>query len=221
MPCCVTSSLIAMALALSSAGQPLVTAIREDALGPARMVGAAGWEKARPLVLAGFDGAPAQRAEVRVLWNKDWLFFAFDCSDNSVISPGDRDGLDHFRLGDTAEVFIAPRGAKSYAEFHATPAGCKTLYFFGDYRSASPAPAAAARVRVESERDGRGWRSFIAVPRDLFAGDGGESGYDVFFARYDYDAPGASPLLSSFPAQHGRKADFHRRADYAVLQLKP
>jgi len=210
-----------MALALSSAGNPTLDAAPAPGLGPAGMAGSKAWAKARPAALAGFAGSPAQDAEARALWNKDWLFFAFSCSDRSVVSPGERDGLDQFRLGDTAEVFIAPRGLKSYAEIHATPAGRKTLYFCSDYRRPAPAPDGAARVRVEAVRDDdRGWRVFVAVPRELIAG-GDEAAYDVFLARYDYKAVDAPPVLSSFPAQRGDKPDFHRRADYAVLRLNP
>lgn len=185
------------------------------------MAGAEAWEKARPVELAGFNRASAQGAEVRALWNEDWLFFAFRLSDGSVVSPGDRDGLDHFRLGDTAEVFIAPRGARAYAEVHATPSGHKTMYFCSDYRQPTSAPTAAVRVRVEAARDPQGWRAFIAVPRDLFGDAKNISEYDVFFARYDYEQPDARPVLSSFPAQRGDKPDFHRRSDYAILSLKP
>ena len=210
-----------MALALSSAGNPVVDAVPAPGLEPAGMVAAKEWQHARPVELTGFNSESGQHAGVRVLWNDAWLFFAFSCSDRSIISPGDRDGLDHFRLGDTAEVFIGPHGAKNYAEIHATPAGRKTLYFCGDYRRPATAPEAAGSVRVDAMRDDCGWKAFFAVPRDLFARDGDASGFDVFFARYDYAAAGSSPELSSFPAQRGDKPDFHRRADYAILRLKP
>ena len=210
-----------MALALFSAGEPVVTALPADALEPAAMAGAEAWKKLRPVALAGFSGAAAQDTEVRVLWNEEWLFFAFDCSDTSIVSPGDRDGLEHFRLGDTVEVFVASRGAKSYAEIHATPAGHKTLYFCGDYRRPAPAPPAADRISVEAARTERGWKAFVAVPRELLGKADRPSTCDVFFARYDYDREGARPVLSSFPGQKGDKPDFHRRADYAILELKP
>jgi hypothetical protein len=210
-----------MALALSSGKTTIVEAAHAPDLRPNAVMGAEAWGRARPVALGGFGDAPAQDTEVRALWNKDWFFFAFTCADRSVVSPGDRDGMDHFRLGDTAEVFLAPRGAKNYAEIHATPVGRKTFYFCRDYRVPAPAPPSARRVHVESDRaDGR-WRAFIAVPRDLLGENDAGRGYDVFFARYDYETEGARPSLSSFPVQHGEKPDFHRRGDYAILLLSP
>ncbi|MBJ7259428.1 MAG: carbohydrate-binding family 9-like protein [Chthoniobacterales bacterium] len=214
-------ALLAMVLALSTPGNPALDAAPAPGLEPAGMARSEAWGKAPAVELTGFSGAPAQRARVRALWNEDWLFFAFSLSDRSIVSPGASDGLDHFRLGDTAEVFIAPRGAAHYAEVHATPAGRKTSYFCSAYRQIAAAPRGAERVTVEAAPDGRGWRAFIAVPRAILEKESGGNGYDVFFARYDYDRGGTAPVLSSFPAQHGDKPDFHRRADYAILRLTP
>ena len=164
---------------------------------------------------------PAQEARVSALWNDEWLFFMFACSDGAIVSPGSEDGLDHFRLGDTAEVFIARRGDKSYAEIHATPAGRKTIYFCSDYRQATEPPGMAGAIRVAASPSARGWRAFFAVPRKLFGAARKDDGYDIFFGRYDYASEGGKPELSSYPVLHGSKPDFHRRENYATLLLTP
>lgn len=220
-PRCVTAIFLAMAFASSPAGNPAIHSLFSPHTTANSMVACDDWKRAPAVALGGWDGKPAQRTEVRVLWNDDWLFFAFACADRAIVSPGDRDGLDHFRLGDTVEVFAARRGAKDYLEVHATPAGRKTAYFFGDYRQPVPSPDGACRIRVAAEEVSHGWQALIAVPRDLFGSAGTGDEYEIFLGRYDYDAEQGAPALSSYPVQHGGKPDFHRREDYAILRLKP
>jgi hypothetical protein len=215
-----TALLATMAFSFANADKPAADAVLVHELSPSGMENCREWDTASPVALAGFGGAPVQDTEVRVLWNKNWFFFTFDCSDHSVISPGSRDGLDHFRLGDTVEVFIARSGAKDYAEIHATPAGRKTAYFFCDYREAAGQPSAAGKIRVAATATPQGWRAFLAVPRDLFGCGADADEYEIFFGRYDYEAEGGKPVLSSYPAQRGDKPDFHRREDYAIMRLK-
>lgn len=209
-----------MALALFSSGNPVVDAIYAPGLTPDGMTADAQWHTARAFELKGCRGVAAQPASVRTLWNDEWFFFEVSCSDDRVVSPGAEDGLDHYLLGDTVEIFLARRSAADYAEIHATPAGRKTVYFFAGYRQPSALPPSAAEVRVASSALSSGWRAFVAVPRALIADGASDRNYDVFFARYDYSARDAEPVLSSFPAQEKGKPDFHRRADYAVLRLK-
>ncbi|MFM8230514.1 MAG: hypothetical protein ACKOAL_04760 [Chthoniobacterales bacterium] len=215
------AALLTMATVLANAGNPVVRAAPAPDLTPASMQASDLWDRAPAVELRGFDGKDAQKTEVRALWNNDWLFFSFACADRAIVSPGEKDGLDHFRLGDTAEVFVARRGESAYAEVHATPAGRKTSYFCRDYRQPAEPPREAGKIVVAASKTPPGWRSFIALPRGIFGKSEKEKGYDVFFARYDYDSADAKPSLSSFPAQRGEKADFHRRSDYAILQLKP
>lgn len=183
------------------------------------MAGSGAWSGAQGVELSGFGGGSAQRTTVRAMWNEEFFFFEFVCRDSAIHSPGARDGLDHFLLGDTVEVFLARRGAKEYAEVHATPAGRTSFYFCCDYRRPAEAPAVASGVRVGAEAYPGGWRAVLAVPRALAPDHARGREYDVFFARYDYEAAEGKPVLSSFPAQHGTKPDFHRREDYAVLRL--
>lgn len=209
-----------MATVFVNTGNPVVHALRAPSLTPASMQASDLWDRASAVALRGFDGTAAQNAEVRVLWNDDWLFFAFACADRAIVSPGEKDGLDHFRLGDTAEIFFAGRGDAAYAEVHVTPAGRKTVYFCREYRQSADPPREAGNIVVGASKTAPGWRAFVAVPRDVLAKSKGENEYDVFFARYDYESADKKPALSSFPAQHGDKPDFHRREDYAILRLK-
>ena len=205
----------------SLSGAPPLQAKRDPGFIAAAALREAPARESSPAVLHGVNGKKSQNASVRVFWNDEALFFFFDCEDRGVVAPGREDGMDHFRLGDTVEVFIGRHGKPGYAEIHATPAGKKSLYFFDGYRDRIAAPAGADLVRVDADKRAGGWRAVISVPWSVIGGKSGGEGWDVFFGRYDYAAEGGSPVLSSFPVQRGPKPDFHRRADYAIMLLAP
>jgi hypothetical protein len=177
---------------------------------------------AAPLALLhGVNATESQTTSVRTGWSDAGIFFVFDCADRHVVAPGRQDGMDHFKLGDTVEVFIGRRGEPGYAEIHATPAGKKALYFFDGYRRRIPAPSGAEHIGVMSAVNDAGWRAVITVPWGVLGGKAADGVWDVFFGRYDYAKEGAVPVLSSYPEQRGDKPDFHRRADYAAVRFVP
>jgi len=176
-----------------------------------------GWIRCPEVALSGVDGAEVDPASVRARWNDEWLFFEFTCRDKSIVSPGRKDGEDHFKLGDVVEVFVGRHGSPAYLEVHATPAGRKTVYAFGDYREPTKDPTGS---EVRCAQDGGGWRAVISIPWSALGGSPETDEWEFLAGRYDYDTSGDRPVLSSFPAQTG-KPDFHRRSRYARLELKP
>jgi hypothetical protein len=210
--------MLCLAAATAGAVPPVLTAVSAPGLDLARAWrDRGGWTGAPAAELRGVDGAEVSSAEVRARWNDNGIFFEFLCRDGSVVSPGAKDGLDHFRLGDVVEIFLARQGEAAYLEVHATPAGRKTVYAFSGYREAS-APPAGLEVRA-GQIDG-GWRAVLAVPWvSLGSRPAGES-WEFLAGRYDYDKSGGRPDLSSFPGQSGQP-DFHRRSRYARLELQP
>jgi len=174
------------------------------------------WADVPSVTLRGVGGAAAP-SELRARWNQTAVFFEFLCRDDSVVSPGERDGLDHFRLGDVVEIFLGRTGEPAYAELHATPAGRKTAYAFSGYRKAS-APSEGGEVRSGPIEGG--WRAVLSIPWKSLQGAPGDGSWEFLAGRYDYDKPGGKPVLSSFPAQTG-KPDFHARERYARLALRP
>ncbi|MEX1110196.1 MAG: hypothetical protein WEB31_00195 [Chthoniobacterales bacterium] len=202
----------------AGAAQPVLTAVSAPGLDPdGAWSDRRGWAGVPPAMLRGVDGTVAEPAEVRARWNGSVLFVEFLCRDESVVSPGTRDGLDHFKLGDVVEVFLGRRGQPGYVEVHATPAGRKTVYAFCAYRRAAP-PVAGSEVRA-GPVDG-GWRAVLSIPWPSPGGSPGEEGWEILAGRYDYAEPGGTPVLSSFPGQTGRP-DFHARGRYARLELQP
>jgi len=193
----------------------VLAAIFASALDPARAWSdRAAWQAAPEAELAGVDGKKAAPAEVRARWNKEWIFFEFVCCDDALVSPGSKDGEDHFKIGDVVEIFVGSADRPEYLEVHATPAGRKSVYAFLDYRDPAKPPAGCS---VQAGRIPGGWRAVISVPCKILVG--GEP-WVVLAGRYDYDGGGARPVLSSFPAQRG-KPDFHDRARFARLELRP
>lgn len=192
----------------------VLAALFASALDPARAWSDhEGWEAAPAAELTGVGGAIVAPAHVRARWNDEWLFFEFICRDDALVSPGRQDGEDHFQFGDVVEVFVARAGHPNYLELHATPAGRMTTYAFRDYRQAAAAPAGCV---VRSGKIDGGWRAVLSVPRETRDADGT---WEFLAGRYDYDAAGGRPVLSSFPAQRG-KPDFHDRARFARLELR-
>lgn len=177
------------------------------------------WREFSGAALRGVDGAVAEKTAVKALWNERWLFVAFDCADKARVSPGTEDGLDHFKLGDVVEVFVARSGGKNYLEAHVTPAGKKSVYCFGGYREPANFPAASRDIAVRSAETGRGWRALISVPWAALGAEPERGSWEILAGRYDYDTPGGRPVLSSFPAQ-GAPPDFHDRARFARLELR-
>jgi hypothetical protein len=213
--------MLGLAAATVPAAPPEVVAIRAPQLEmSAAWDDRKEWGVAPAAALRGVDGAAAEKADVRARWNETGIFFDFVCRDTAIVAPGREDGLDHFRLGDVVEIFLARTGAASYAEVHATPAGRKSLYFFRGERSKGPVPAAAARVEVRAASIRGGWRAVMFVPWAALGADGPVEVCDFLAGRYDYAVAGGSPVLSSFPVQTGRP-DFHERGRYACLVLRP
>jgi len=193
----------------------VLAALFASALDPARAWSdKAGWSAAPEAVLAGVDGKDAAPARMRARWNDEWLFFEFVCRDEALVSPGSKDGEDHFKLGDVVEIFVGSSGRPEYIEVHATPEGYKSVYAFQGYRQSAKAPAGC---EVRAGKMPGGWRAVISIPRDVL---GGKGPWEFLAGRYDYEEEGGRPMLSSFPAQTG-KPDFHDRSRFAVLELQP
>lgn len=213
----ITAMLCLAAAVSSDAGPPVLPAVAAPGMEIDKAWGdREGWADAPSVTLRGIGGSAAP-AELRARWNQSAVFFEFLCRDGSIVSPGERDGLDHFKLGDVVEIFLGRAGKPSYVELHATPSGRKTAYAFRGYRKAS-APFEGGEVRAG--RIEGGWRAVLSIPWKSPGGVAGDGVWEFLAGRYDYDEPGGKPVLSSFPAQTGTP-DFHARERYARLLLQP
>ncbi len=181
-----------------------------------------GWRQAPAVTLRGTGGTPAERALLRARWNREWIFFEFRCRDRAVISPGRKDGPDHYKIGDVVEIFLGRQGEEAYGEIHVTPAGRKALFFFDRYRRAAETrPSGWRHAQVRSETTSDGWRSVVAVPWTVFTAENPDKAeWRLLAGRYDRSEESGAAVLSSFPAQEG-KPDFHDPARFGRLVLSP
>ncbi|MDZ4199867.1 MAG: carbohydrate-binding family 9-like protein [Kiritimatiellia bacterium] len=168
---------------------------------------------------------------VRLSWDNDYLYIAIDYLDSDLVAEGEEDHLHHYRLGDLAEVFLKPEGARYYWELYVTPGGNRSTFFFPsrgrqtpsvfDYRFDLPV-AAQIRGTLNDWRDtDTGWTAEMAVPvRELTArGASFEAGalWRILVARYNYGEPLTAQELSSTPKLS--RTNFHLHEDYAILEL--
>lgn len=178
----------------------------------------AAWINVPPVTLRGSHKIETEPATMRVLWNDQAAFFVFNGTDKNIVSPGKRDGLEQYVIGDTAEIFMGRRGERGYIELHATPTGKKTFYFYSNYFVPTDPPKADKDIRVVSTQIKDGWRTIFTVPWEVFGGREAKNGWDVFFSRYDYDELGGKKFLSSYPVLD-EEPNFHKRKRYALLNF--
>ena len=171
---------------------------------------------------------------LRLAWDAEHLYAAFEFEDADVVQEDDRDDRPHYETGDVAELFVKPADASWYWEFYATPQGRRTVHFYpGRGRRGLPGnltPGTAARVAAEvdgtlnqwRDRD-RGWTAELAVPRAMLTEGGVElapgTPWRVLAGRYNFGRELPAPELSVRPRLE--PIDFHRLHEWADLLLEP
>jgi hypothetical protein len=174
----------------------------------------------------------------RLLWDDSFLYVEFEFEDSDLVAFGQEDDLEHCQLGDVAEVFLKPDGETWYWEFHVTPSGKVSTYFYpGRGRFGLPSAQAhvkprfiEASVRLRGtlndwrDRD-KGWNATVAIPwreLDRFAAQPGQShDWRILLSRYNYtryrtSASGAE--LSSFPVLSD--PSYHLVQEFAWLKFQ-
>ena len=53
-----------------------------------------------------FRNGVVESGKVRLLWNEKYLYIGLDFVDTDIVAEGQSDQQAHYRLGDTAEVFL-------------------------------------------------------------------------------------------------------------------
>lgn len=176
--------------------------------------------------------SPVDAGCVRFGIDASYFFARFDFDDEDIVAEGEADGLLHYELGDTAELFLKPTNETYYWEFYATPGGrWATLFWPGGGRRALPSslnyiPKAKPELTVTLDgnlndwhtRD-RSWQATLRVPLLELEQHGAKLPGDwlVLASRYNYSRWLARPELTSFPALP--VADFHRTSDYVPLEF--
>ncbi len=181
--------------------------------------------------------APAKTTQttptvVRMLWDKQYLYVAFECTDDDVWSYSNKPD-DELWNGDVGELFIKPSiQARAYYEFVTAPNGAQ---YDGRYTSRGSGgynrfKGWSSGAKVASRIDGtdgdgsdndRGYTLEIAIPLKAFIdatppADGVAWTFGAF--RYDYSKSFEQPLLMmSIPES---PSGFHYYEGYGLLLFK-
>ncbi len=181
---------------------------------------------------------PEEKAEVRLAWDKNYLYVGATLEDSDIKAEGKEDNLHHYRLGDVLEVFLRPADQSHYWELYGTPRSKKTAFFFpmrGCYAATGTEIEAdldfdmkvAAKnygTLNESADNDYYWTAEIAIPVedltkwcDKFSN---KKPWRILVARYNYSdhLEGESPELSMTPQLS--RTSYHLLEEYAVLKLE-
>lgn len=193
------------------------------------------YRKSSPDIRKFFRNSVVEAGKVRLLWDEKYLYAGFELTDTDIVAEGLSDQQNHFRLGDTVEVFLKPENQSWYWELYVTPRSRKTAYFFlgrglcglpGGYPEKPVLKGLIAAASVKGtlnkswDKDDK-WTAEIAVPLSELTVRGEkldqETAWLIFFGRYNYGRYLCICENSSFPLQ--RDINYHAHADYARLKL--
>jgi len=196
------------------------------------------WREAAvyPMVLSEDDALAgktlAEAGEVRFAWDDKNLYLAVRFADSDVMADGAKDQLEHYTLGDVAELFIKPEEQTWYWELYVTPSGRKSsVWYPGRGRIGAPScfeytcgltVAARCDGTLNDWRDrDNGWTAEMAMPiKDLTArGERFAPGakWRVCVGRYNFSRYLPWKELSMAPALLVTR--YHRYEEFAVLDI--
>ena len=184
------------------------------------------------LSLAKGETSPTELGDVQLAWNERYFYVAVRFDDSDIVAEGKEDQLQHFRLGDTVELFLKPNGCTWYWELHATPSGRKSSFWLpgrgrlglASGRQYQCGLRVAARINgtINNWQDkDRHWIAEMAIPvEDLTAhGQTFQPGSDwrILIGRYNYSRYLPRKELSMCP--NLSRTDFHLHEEYGILEL--
>ncbi len=117
-----------------------------------------------------------ERGTVRFLYDDRYFYIGFELEDADVVARGRKNGLRHFEYGDVVEIFLRYENGPGYWEFHVTPRGMTSSYFFagsgylGLVNPSRPFPGYEAVARIDGTPDDcrdsdHGWSAEMRIPR--------------------------------------------------------
>ncbi|WP_309380562.1 carbohydrate-binding family 9-like protein [Cerasicoccus frondis] len=176
----------------------------------------------------------AQGGQVQFAWNEEYLFVGVNFIDSDVVAEGSKNGEQHFRLGDVAEIFLWPEDNTWYWELYATPAELQSAYFYpGPGRLGVPSSFEhIMELEVSAQVDGtlnqwpgkdQSWTAEVAIPVSALTERseqwGPDSNWRVLIGRYNYSAE--LPRVEHSALIPLSKTSFHLREEYGQLKLLP
>lgn len=198
--------------------------------------------------MTAFRGTPASvlrqawRAEVEpdfspatvwTGWRDDQLLVFAELHDADIFSWAARPNERLWELGDTFEIFLRPAEQAAYAELQVAPnnqrlqlryASAAAVEYVRKHNAFGPSlvPESTFQSRTWVHPEIRCWYVLVEIPaaslRDA-AGPLPGSTWHFSYGRYDYTRGHAQPVISSSSAH--AQLDFHRQAEWGILQFQP
>ncbi len=173
-------------------------------------------------------------------WCADALLVFAELGDADIFTHALRPNERFWELGDTFEMFLQPRAAPAYVEFHVAPNNLRLQLRFAT--PSTPAPRTPSDpLEVVLMRDdafqshtwvdaaAREWCVLAEIPAASVTGpEGGPSGAEpsplagsrwrFSFSRYDYTRGRAQPVISS--SSPHTEPRFHRPHEWGTLRFR-
>jgi hypothetical protein len=107
------------------------------------------WKKSSELDMSvpGGNSKPIEPAIAKAAWRDHQLWFCLDMADSDIIARGDKNGQDHYKLGDCVEIFIKPEFSDWYWEIWINPRGNYTTLFWDKKNTKALKLASHIRLR--------------------------------------------------------------------------
>lgn len=203
------------------------------------------WSKAKPIPFA-LVASPSERrrigrvegkGSVRLLHDDKNLYVAFTFEDSDVVDLSKEDDQELCTLSDVGEIFLKPLDDTWYWEFHVTPKGRVSSYWWpgrGRLGLAGAQPHVKPRfIRVGTRTQGtinngrdrdHGWTVLVAIPFANLDRNGPpkapHSRWTILLSRYDYSRyrlKGTGPELSAASALS--EPNYHLVDEFPTLRL--
>ncbi len=174
-----------------------------------------------------------ERGTVRFLYDDRYFYVGFELEDADVVARGRENGLRHFEYGDVVEIFLRHESGPGYWEFHVTPRGLTSSYFFagsgylGLNNPSRPFSGYEAAARIDGTPDDcrdvdRGWSAEIRIPRAELEKSFGHAfapgePWRLLAGRYNYHYRNRFVQHSSYPflpKTHFHLIEYHARVSF-------
>ena len=145
---------------------------------------------------------PRERASVRYLYDKSYLYIKADLADSDVVNHAAKSGGHLYAGGDLLEIFIKVPGQPYYWEIYGTPHRLHTVFYYsqqGNPPASLDLSTGATPIRVAARVNGslndpsdvdKGYSILLAVPRSELEKNGVEftsgSQWIILASRYNY-----------------------------------
>ncbi len=183
-----------------------------------------------------FSKGVVEKGTVKIVYDDKNIYFAFELEDKDILAEGNGVQLHHYRLGDTAEIFLKPLNETWYWELYVTPHSQQTSFRY-DGRGVMGLPSSFSTTPMlpgmksvstyvgtlnNSWDEDTKWYSEVVIPLDELTQRGvkldDKTPWLVFFGRYNYGR--SMPLYENSVVPKMNRLNHHSYEEFGLLKLK-